>query len=334
MEALHVVGAGGIGCAVGYALLRAGLPVLFVETNPSKIADGRRRGIRVNNLPAIPASIVHFDDWRPGPTVLLCTKCYDNSAVLNKLPRDVQLIPIQNGFDPRLEQFGHEYEAIASFVSECVTDQTHTWITRGGDLHIGPRVSGQQSEHPVPGLSLLFNVPDIRKQLFRVVAVKDITPIKYTKLMYNAAISPLAAAAGLDNGQLLSIPQARTIFFSILRENYRILKSVGITLGKVGPLHPDTVAWILRHQWLAGLLAKLFEPGLRGTYCSMAGEIQTGRTELENYTGHLMRLAAVTNTPCPWNRALYQLISEMTASHAEPSTAVLEQLSQSFRAVA
>ena len=92
--------------------------------------------------------------------------------------------------------------------------------------------------------------------------------------MYNAAISPLAAAAGIDNGQLLSVPAARKLFFALLQENHRILTAADIELGKVGPFHPSTVAWILRRRWLARLMAKCFEPSLRGTYCSMAGEIR------------------------------------------------------------
>ena len=59
--------------------------------------------------------------------------------------------------------------------------------------------------------------------LFRVARVADILPYKYTKLMYNAAISPLAAAAGLDNGQLLRLPRARRLFFDLLRENYDLV---------------------------------------------------------------------------------------------------------------
>ena len=140
-----------------------------------------------------------------------------------------------------------------------------------------------------------------------MVEVANIAPIKHAKLMYNAAISPLAAAAGFDNGKLLSVPEARALFFGLLQENYRILSAAGIALGKVGPFHPRTVAWILRRKWLAGLMAKFFEPSLRGTYCSMAGEIQKGRTEIDNYNGHLIRLAERTGVPCPLNRAVFDL---------------------------
>jgi 2-dehydropantoate 2-reductase len=162
--------------------------------------------------------------------------------------------------------------------------------------------------------------------LFRTVDVPDINPIKHTKLMYNAAISPLAAAAGIDNGKLLSLPEARPLFFALLQENHRILSAAGIALGKVGPFHPSTVAWILRRRWLAGLMARFFEPSLRGTYCSMAGEIQKGRTEIDNYNGHLIRLADETGTPCPLNRAVYDLVVTMTAERAEPRRDVLEEL--------
>ena len=46
-------------------------------------------------------------------------------------------------------------------------------------------------------------------------------------------------------------------------------------------------------------MAKFFEPSLRGTYCSMAGEIQKGRTEIDNYNGHLIRLAEQTGYALP-----------------------------------
>jgi 2-dehydropantoate 2-reductase len=163
--------------------------------------------------------------------------------------------------------------------------------------------------------------------LFRLVEVPCISPIKHTKLMYNAAISPLAAAAGIDNGQLLSVPAARPLFFALLQENHRILTAAGIELGKVGPFHPSTVAWILRRKWLAGLMAKYFEPSLRGTYCSMAGEIRKGRTELDNYTGYLLRLAERTGSPAPLNRSVFELVKTMTAERAESHVGVLGELS-------
>lgn len=335
MDAIHVVGAGGIGCAVGYALQAAGAPITFVDANPQKVDAGRRDGVRVDDRPPLKAEFVHFGEWNPPPgaTILLCVKCYDNAAVLAKLPPDAELIPIQNGFDLQLDALGHATEGIASFVSECAPDRPHTRITRKGELHFGGRQPNSPTPFPKKEGGVGFAPPSFLEKgvgglgsSFHAVHVPDILPIKHAKLMYNAAISPLAAAAGIDNGKLLSLPEARKLFFVLLQENYAILRAANIELGKVGPFYPRTVAWILRRKWLAGLMAKGFEPSLRGTYCSMAGEIQKGRTEIDNYNGHLVRLAKTTGAPCPLNRAVLELVSKMTAAREQPRREVLREL--------
>jgi 2-dehydropantoate 2-reductase len=319
MERIYVVGAGGIGCAVGYALLAGGNRVTFVESDPAKVEWGTRHGVQVDRRPPFPAEFVSFADWQPtaGSAVLLCTKCYDNAAVLARLPADVALIPIQNGFDPALDAQGHAWEGIASFVSECLPQRTHTRITRAGKLHLGLRRAGADGAN---GLADLLRQND----LFRLEVVADILPYKYTKLMYNAAISPLAAAAGLDNGQLLSVPVARRLFFQMLRENYTILHGSGITLAKIGPFHPDTVQWILRHRLAARSLAWAFYPTLRGTYCSMSGDLPKGVTEIDNYNGHLIAVAGAR--PCPLNRRVYELVKKMEREQLQPSAGVLNDL--------
>jgi 2-dehydropantoate 2-reductase len=161
-----------------------------------------------------------------------------------------------------------------------------------------------------------------RTGLFRVELVSDVRPYKHTKLMYNAAISPLAAAAGLDNGQLLSVPTARRLFFRLLQENHTILAGAGLPLGKVGPFHPATVVKILRRPGLANALAWAFYPSLRGSYCSMAGDIAKGRTEIENYNGHLLRMAG--GRPCSLNRRVYELVKRLERTRAVPGVRVFE----------
>jgi 2-dehydropantoate 2-reductase len=142
--------------------------------------------------------------------------------------------------------------------------------------------------------------------------------------MYNAAISPLAAAAGIDNGQLLSVPRARRLFFAQLRENYAILHGAGVPLGKVGPFHPDTVSRILRRLTLANALAWAFYPSLKGTYCSMSGDLPAGRTEIEYYNRHLIDLAG--DRPCPHNRRVYELVKRMERERLRPGLHVLDDL--------
>src|SRR5438309_2035496 len=101
MDAVSVVGAGGIGCAVGHALASAGWDVSFVDANPDKVRWGKNHGVVIEGYGSRPASFLTFEEWEPDAQrlTLLCTKCYDNEAVLARLPPGVLLLPIQNGFD-------------------------------------------------------------------------------------------------------------------------------------------------------------------------------------------------------------------------------------------
>ncbi len=329
-EAIYVVGAGGIGCALGYALCSSGARVVFVDANAAKVAWGRANGVRVDRLPPRQAEFQSFDEWTPaaGATVLLCTKCYDNPIVLERLRscagEDVTLLPVQNGFDPALQAFGHAWEGIASFISECIPNRTHTRITRRGRIHLGRRdgADGHNAREPnvvcgvVAGLAVLPRI--------RTTIVPDILPYKYTKLLYNAAISPVASAGGIDNGQLLLIPQARRLFFSLIQENYEILTGGGIALAKIGTFHPHTVQRILSRPIVARAFAWALYPSLRRTYCSMAADLPAGRTEIDFYNGHLIALAA--DRPCPVNSRVYELFKRMEQERLPPGMERLAEL--------
>ena len=161
--------------------------------------------------------------------------------------------------------------------------------------------------------------------------VHDVLPYKFSKLMYNAAISPLAAAGGLDNGSLLREGPARRLFFALLQENYRILRQAGKPLGTIGPFSPGTVQRILNQRWLARSLAWAFYPSLKGRYCSMSLDLPAGRTEIDNYNGYLLSLAG--NVSCPLNRLTYAWSAPGKNPHAAgPSH--LDELEQPFNLLA
>ncbi|MCE9620012.1 MAG: ketopantoate reductase family protein [Planctomycetes bacterium] len=305
------------------SLARAGWEVTLVESNAAKVAAGRRDGMSLEGFPAQPARFENFDEWSaPAETpVLLCVKTFDNAAVLRRIPDSRFLVPIQNGYDPQLEQLDHPAEAIASFVSHCPADRPAARITRAGSLHIGPRreASGDELAR-IDALAAAL----AKGGIFPVERVIDVRPYKSTKLMYNAAISPLAAGAGVDNAELLSDPLARGLFFGLLRENYTILRRAGLSMERIGPFHPDTVMRILRTPLLPALMGHFFRPSLRGTYCSMSPDMGSGRTEVDAYNGHLVRLAGPG--PCPINQAVVALVERISRERLAPAREHLRQL--------
>lgn len=320
---VHVVGVGGIGAVLGWSLARAGWDVTLVESRADKVAAGRADGLVVDGQAPLKLPFVAFGDWQApsDAVILLCTKTYDNAEVLARLDSDRHLVPVQNGYDTLLGSRDNAGEGIASFVSECERDRPVTRITRAGGLHIGAkRTASAEEQAELAALAAAFR----QGGLFDVELVEDVRPFKAAKLMYNSAISPLAASAGVDNAELLTDPLAKKLFFGLLLENHAVLRHAGVPLAKIGPFHPDTVSKILRTPGLPELMAIFFRPSLRGSYCSMAPDIGTGRTEIEAYNGHLVRLAG--NFPCPLNQAAVKLINRITEQGQAPHRRHLDDM--------
>lgn len=323
MRNVVVIGAGGVGVVLGGALAKGGWNVTMVDVNEAKLEAGRRDGVRVNGVRQRNLSFTPFAHWtQPDDAILLlCTKTYDNPAVLARISRRHLLVPIQNGFDPVLNDSTHPFEGIASFVSQCEPDRPSATITRKGTLHLGGRRPLRNAERQVlESLAAGLRAGEWK----RVRIVNSIGGYKSTKLLYNAAISPLAAAAGIDNEALLADSLAQRLFFALLRENYAILRLSGTRLARIGPFHPAVVDRILSVPILAQILALLFRPGLRGTYCSMTSDMGTGRTEVDAYNGHLKTLAR--NMACPINTAVLELINKMNEEKRCPSREILSEL--------
>jgi 2-dehydropantoate 2-reductase len=320
---VHVVGAGGIGVILAWSLARAGWDVTLVERRSEKIASGRADGLVVAGQAPVKLPFVGFADWQPpaDAVILLCTKAYDNPTVLARLGTTRRLVPVQNGYDTILESRDFVGEGIASFVSECARERPVARITRPGSLHIGARRAATAEER-----GELASLAEALKQagLFKVKLVRDVRPFKAAKLMYSAAISPLAAAAGVDNAELVTDTLAKRLFFGLLLENYAVLCHAGLAMAKIGPFHPDAVARILRTPGLPEFMAIFFRRSLRGTYCSMASDIGLRQTEIDAYNGYLVRLAG--NFPCPINRAAVRLITRITREGMTPRRGHLDDM--------
>jgi 2-dehydropantoate 2-reductase len=146
-----IIGAGGIGVVLAAVLVRAAWKVTIVEVNERKLEAGRRDGVEVNGIRQKNLGFTSFAQWTPTDEalLLLCTKTYDNPAVLARIRQRKLLIPIQNGFDPILNKSSHPFEGIASFVSKCEPDRPSARITRKGTLHLGGRRPLVSSERGV-----------------------------------------------------------------------------------------------------------------------------------------------------------------------------------------
>lgn len=325
MEEFHVIGAGGIGLAIATSLYKAGKKVLLIENDPEKIAFCKSHGAIIDNQ-SFPINIEAFENWAPCPDVvnILCVKCYNNNEILKKTTAQTFLLPIQNGFDELLTSRPLIGEGIASFISECAPKKTLANITRSGKLHLGPT-------QPWANMPFLFELKTLLVQGgIDSLLVRWSLPYKNTKLMYNAAISPLTSAGGLENSALLKPGKLRNLFFQFLLENHAILTASNQPLGTIGPFHPDKVAWLLNHKWLGESMAPFFRPSLKKTYCSMFHDVIGGATEIENYNGYLSRLAKISKSPSPLNDIALKVIKQMASERSVGNAHWLKTILDAF----
>jgi 2-dehydropantoate 2-reductase len=56
----------------------------------------------------------------------------------------------------------------------------------------------------------------------------------------------------------------------------------------------------------------------------MSGDVPKGRTEIDNYNGHLLHLAG--DRPCPLNRRAYALLKRMEEGPLQPALQRLDEL--------
>ena len=90
-KTVHILGAGGIGVALAWSLARAGWDVTVIDADARKVEWGSKEGLTVVDFGTERPTFTTFNEWTPpqNELMLLCTKTYDNPAVLARLQLEV-----------------------------------------------------------------------------------------------------------------------------------------------------------------------------------------------------------------------------------------------------
>src|SRR5258707_11189264 len=72
VQNVDVIGAGGIGVALGGAVARAGWNVAMVDINEAKLEAGLRDGIEVNGVHERNLRFTAFAEWTPADRAIRC----------------------------------------------------------------------------------------------------------------------------------------------------------------------------------------------------------------------------------------------------------------------
>jgi 2-dehydropantoate 2-reductase len=303
-----IIGPGAIGCtfAVRLALSRCALQVTLIDYRPDRAARLSARPIRLH-APGFAGAKPGADmearipvrrtPSEPPDLVILATKATAAAAAarsaaawIGKAP----LVAMQNGLGVAREVA----EALpGSRVITAVSYQAANVVAEGEIDHVANLVTylgyeGLPPDAAVRAVAAMFTSAGLPAEV-----AADMTPRVWGKLIINAGINPVAALAGVRNGQVAARPTLRALAVAMAEEGEAVARAEGVALPY--PSAAEAVVEAARQS--------------AENRSSMLQDLAAGRTtEIDYMSGAIVRLAERHGIPAPANRAATALIKQVT----------------------
>jgi 2-dehydropantoate 2-reductase len=236
-----VLGCGAIGSLYAAHLARVpGVEVWAVDPWAAHVEAIAASGLRVTGHAEFVAQVRATTDASALPPcrfAIVATKAlHTREAVLAALPAlaDASVVSVQNGV-------GNE-EVLAESLRHVVRGSIVTagHVTEPGTVsYDGPGDSwfGPFEPRPAPQDEIAVLARLLTEGGLRTHAVEDARGPQWTKLVFNAATSAIAALTGLSVGQLCTHPELRVEVARLIAEAMAVAEAAGITL-----LHDPTAS--------------------------------------------------------------------------------------------
>ena len=281
-----IYGAGALGQALGTMLAAAGHHIDFL-LRPRFIEAIDHSGLRVTGifgefsaprdtyrlLPGLDLAAAPYD------YVLLTTKAYDTAAAVADIARlgaaAGVVVSMQNGcgnVEQVLAAFGHERTLGARVITGfALAGPGLSTITVCADaIHLGPSGGG---EIPKSATRL---AEALAQAGHPTVAVDDIHPSLFAKLLYNCTLNPLGALLGVHYGALGEREETRQVMNQVIEETWEVIAALG---GHT----PWTSPAAYREVFYSTLLPATFDHR-----ASMLQDLENGKpTEVEALVGYV-----------------------------------------------
>ena len=293
-ERVLVVGVGALGCLFSARLCAAGIPVSMLGTWPQALEALQQHGVRIQEEDGVQRAYPVLASSDPNvlgssTLALVLVKAWQTESAARHLStclgQDGLALTLQNGLGNR--------EALAELLGE---ERTAAGVTTTGASLLGPGIVLPAGEGTVTleGRTSLDRAAGLLTEAgFQVVRTPDLAMLQWGKLVINAAINPLTAILGVNNGELLERPAARALMDELALETAGIAYASGIALP-----YPDPVDAV---EKVAALTA--------GNLSSMLQDVRRGAlTEIDAINGVIAARAAALGLSAPLNWSMWQLV--------------------------
>lgn len=232
-DTILIWGAGAIGGTVGAYLVRAGLPLLFVDRSVEHVAAINKSGLQITGpieeFTVAAKACVPADVRGKFKLSFLCVKAHDTAAAINDLApfvaEDGCVVSLQNGLNEQViaARIG-EARTIGAFVNFGADYLSPGVVTYAGR---GAAVVGELDGKATPRIQEIHRLMQIFDN--KAVLTPNIWGYLWSKLAYGA----LLFATALTNESIadcLAEPKFRPIFIALAREVVSIATAAKIKL--------------------------------------------------------------------------------------------------------
>ncbi len=297
IQHVAVIGPGAIGLCLAIRLARmtGGPAVTLIDHDASRARRLSGRALRLHSEAGyLEARVpVRLAAETATDLVVLATKAHQAAAAARAAGAwigDALLLALQNG----LGAVAEVAEALpATPIVVGVTYQAASRVAEG-EVHHAANVSthlgyeGRRPDVAVEAVAGLLNRAGLPAR-----AEADIRPVLWRKLVVNAALNPVAALAGVPNGEVARRPALAALCRALAEEGRAVARAVGVRLPDRG----------------AAEAALETARATAGNRCSMLQDVEAGRTtEIDYLNGALIARAAACGVDVPANRAVAALV--------------------------
>jgi 2-dehydropantoate 2-reductase len=306
-----IAGAGALGSVFGAMLSRGGADVTLLG-RPEHMRAVARDGLRVTGLfgEHVATRLGTIDDAAKlageFDLILFSVKSYDTESMARaldgRLARDGIIVSMQNGLgniETLIARFGaaRTLGARVIFGAELTRPGVARVTVFAEAVAVGPapklhRADAHRLGAPARAIADLLNNAGIP-----TVAVADVLPILWTKVLYNVALNPLGALLGLHYGALADDPALRDVMDRAIDEAFAVARADGVEL-------PFVDAADYRRVFYERLLPTTYDHRPSMLYDLR----ERGRTEIDALNGKVVELAERYAIATPTNRVLCALI--------------------------
>jgi 2-dehydropantoate 2-reductase len=291
-----IVGAGAVGAAVGGMIADRDPAAVSVLAGGERMGRYQREGFFLNGTRR-DFSLVSPAEHSEVDLAIVAVKTYQLPQAIEDMRNHVGagtlVLSLLNGItseDLLAEAFGVERVPLAMILGiDAVREGNATRFSGTGKIHFGDPANAEGSwSDRVSRIARFFEQAGVP-----FVVPEDMIRSLWYKFMINVGINQASAVIRAPYGVFQTMPEAREVMESAMRETVALSKSLG-----TGLRDEDVAAWY-------GTLMNLAADGKT----SMLQDVEAGRkTEVDAFAGTMIELGQAANLPVPVNRTLSNLI--------------------------